>query len=324
MLAYLDDVVLIGPPDKVMDAFKAFRMTASEIGLRVNPAKTTILTLATEPDVDSSNALDEFCISENLPMPTNCIMLLGSPVGLPALESNAAIDLVNAVPFRNLSMIPDKQVRLLLLRETISKASNHLARCMPPSTAKNALTLHDKSVLDIVLGVLELPRQEMSHVTKAEIALPLSRGGLGFHPLAESAAQYYLASVSAVIQRWRFFVPDSHPMLTSWCANISMTTDATSTGFSLPRELQAAVDSSCRIVTDSYGLKSLDPNPHFTFGSRAQPNAPLVVLSMPKCLSDLMTFRQFKRLQAHLARSKAILDINKRSEERRVGKECCG
>ena len=199
-----------------------------------------------------------------MPPPFTCIDILGSPVGIPKDEAAAASAFVTNVAFSRLKEVEDHQIRLVLLRETMSQAINHLARTVPPSCVKTIFKSYDGRLLDVIRSCLEAQPDEISAVTRQEISLPITSGGLGFPRLADTCQYAYFASVTAVIQTWRQFIKADDPLLTSWCTDVVDPSDPSDfvtplpqqlSKFNLTRELKACLHMSRNIASQAVATK---------------------------------------------------------------------
>jgi len=241
-------------------------------------------------------------------------------VGHPREEANAAKELVARLSFDRLLQLPDHQSRLLLLRDTLSKAVNHLARSMPPTCVSAALQHFDHKVLGVVLSCLEACASDITRTTEIEISFPLSRGGLGIPRLSEVSKIAYFASVHQVIQTWLLYIPQMDPMLATWCDDIgldSAAVDHQPSTFSLRHELKSSLDHVNSVVTRSLTIKAssspLIGNSKAKSHGRYATSHPFedsyAISTLPRSLSGLLQFQKSKKLQAILMRHKASADV---------------
>ncbi len=333
LFAYLDDVILIGPPNQVFAAFDEFTRQLLHVGLHINLDKTNVLSIraprkivvpptlpGAAPSIKSvgevSPQLGDLCRQHHLRPPVSCITILGTPVGHPSEESKEAIKIVRAIPFDKLTQLSDHQHRMLLLRYTVSQSVNHLARCMPPSCVRAALTLHDRQVREVVLSCMEATPDQIDVVTDKEIGFPLACGGLGFPSLVDLSQIAYLSSIYSVLLTWQNHVPPSHPVIAAWCQqppdNPQATTSATPTQqnqcFSLQHELQSAMKychDLAATATVSKQSRGKDTNDLNTLSS-----TDIYILNkMPSTVADLLQLK-VPKLQANLTRFKVIGDLD--------------
>ncbi len=84
----------------------------------------------------------------SFPEPKQCIDVLGTPVGDPESESQAAKDMVSAQMFDRL--------RCVLLRQCLVTRMAHLSRTLPPESSIKALdklNAHVESFISEVFGI---------------------------------------------------------------------------------------------------------------------------------------------------------------------------
>ena len=301
LLAYLDDVFILGPLDVALRALDVFKHQAQHVNLSTNPSKTTLLTLSESPTELAH--IQSMCDQVGLPPPVNCVTMLGCPMGLPRLESQAALALVLKGPYRALKQITDKQSKFLLLHQSIVLMTNNMSRTLPPSVSSAALKEHDAAVLDVLLSIIELAPDEMTLNLQAEIALPIAHGGLGLRPLYDTAHHAYFASVCSTIQQWRLYIADTHPLLVSWCPKSpphSHPAAVPSHRFNLTRELQSSIDNVLITTQRAKTLFSSGPGP--SESSRTVGSTRYILNSMPLTVADLLLFTTVKRLQGQIKR----------------------
>jgi hypothetical protein len=282
VFAYLDDVCIIGPPERVADAFTTFKNCASKIGLAVNPTKTKLLL---GNNCQNAGAMT----THHSPMETTqCINLLGTPVGRPDLETEQATALVRPHAFQQVTTLPDKQTALLLLRSGISAQHNHLVRTMAPDVVEQATLKNDKLVRTSLAELLDIhPTSPPSSIWE-ESRLRLRHGGLGLTELHSIRHMAYFASVGATLQTWGRFLPSDHPLLASWTASISTATQ--------DQQVQnphqpGAVISSC--ITS---IQKLIAASHPTGGSRQPWRRPAIPASGP----EMVTYSKWPHFQQRI------------------------
>ena len=293
VFGYLDDLVLVGPATSVFPAFDLFKTKAAQVGLHVNLTKTKVLSMFNHPESttaelsidvaadatpghpdgsDGNNAqvmdtslptLTQMCHDHGLPSPVNCITLLGTPVGVPTEEAKEAIKYINNIPFGKLKELGDHQTRFALLRDTMSQTVNHLARTMPPSCVKPAFAIFDGKMLDVVRTCLEASKDEISAMTRKEIALPANNGGLGFPELKESCELAYFSCVYGVVQTWLLYKKADDPLLQSWAHDdddfITPLPQRLSK-LSLVKELKFCLNKAHQIATQAVQAKNARPD----------------------------------------------------------------
>jgi len=213
VFAYLDDVCLVGPATAVSSAFTIFKNHAQSAGLAVNSPKSQLLSLDDSATHSGSDVLSLIAHHE-LSQVTQCITLLGTPIGKSSLEQTCAQTvLVDDSKFQRLCQVPNKQIRLAMLRYSIGVAHSHIVRTLTPSAAKLAAQKHDSLVNLVVTTLVDFVHSELPTVTKSEFSLPVKMGGLGLTPLSNTANQAYLTSLWLTINSWRSLVDDNSALL---------------------------------------------------------------------------------------------------------------
>ncbi len=338
LFAYLDDVILVGPANRVFAAFRDFSQQVAKVGLHINLDKTNVLSVKTPrkqqippatpgaaPSVmtvgTASPGLIDLCQQHGLRSPVPCIKILGTPVGHPSEEAKEAIKTVKEIPFEKLMKVANHQHRMLLLRHTVSQSVNHLARCMPPTCVLPALELHDRKVRQVVLSCMEATPQEIGVATDIEIGLPLACGGLGFPSLVSLSQLAYLSSIYSVLQTWQAYVPPSHPVIAAWCADPpDLASDAQATAiattaatqpaqaFSLLTELQSSMKYCYQLAaaaTVSNQSRAKDCNDLNTLSA-----TDIHILGkMPSTVSALLQLK-IPKLQANLTRFQVVAAVD--------------
>jgi hypothetical protein len=293
VLAYLDDIIIVGPDNMVMQAFDAFKSSASRIGLEVNTAKCGVLapSFALSPSTTVSALAPQLqarCLDPGII--TDALPLLGSFVGIPGQERDKTLSAFSTVPFERVTQLDDKQLSLMLLRECIGKSTNHIARIMPPSSALPTLQQHDDCTLIAASRLLEVDLP-VERWLADEISLPLKHGGLGLTNLSKSCHIAYLSSVCNVMTIWQRFIGKFHPFLKDWTSGSSQQRTPASS------ELQQSLSQTWDML-DGYTHLSQPPEHH-----RRQ-----VVPRLPKVAADLLCFEKVSSLQSSLMSIKSDLD----------------
>jgi hypothetical protein len=148
ILAYLDDVVLVGPPEHIQQAFNTLVSACERIGLRCNPTKCCFLPPAgTDPQRQTG------CIPQDVPLVSDGIRLLGSPLrnDTQGFEREWCRQHVSELLEKELEEIKElancnPQEALSLLRLCYVPKITHLIRSVNPNQTEEAVSLHDRSV----------------------------------------------------------------------------------------------------------------------------------------------------------------------------------
>jgi hypothetical protein len=280
VFAYLDDVYLIGPASAVNAAFTKFTQQSELVGLKTNPTKTQVL-CPTLNETSHDPDIDTLVQQHALNAPVQCITVLGSPVGKPSLENQVAVDLVDESKFQRLCQVPNKQIRLAMLRHSISTTHNHLVRALPPSCAQVASQKHDSLVDSVVASLLDMESTNMSTVTKSEFRLPVRMGGLGLTPLSTTSEHAYLSSLWLTINSWRKILPDTSAIIQALTAH--------SPDDPLASEFNNTLQHASNLVQQYI---------QFTSGTSATPRG--LHITLPKAPPDILKSDMPHRLYHHL------------------------
>ena len=215
LLAYLDDIFLLGDASDVAAAFRALRVGLASVNLEVNTGKCKAH--APDPDTDLSPLTSgvDAAVANSLPLGLPVVVggciVLGVPVG-----ATAAAVLVDAVA----SVDPDKFPRalakklagidllvkhgrhytaLLLLSCCAAPTVNNLLRAQPPRVTLPAAREADTLLRGAFLSALDIAISEVPAGSFRErlIHLRTKSGGLGIQSAADTAGRAFLASWAA-------------------------------------------------------------------------------------------------------------------------------
>ena len=153
--AYLDDTILIGPANKVADAFATLTAEASKTGGLVNLDKTQIMTFANTPDAHVKMLKDKTKVARSV----KAIKFLGAyiannPEADVKASAEAAKSLVADFAVKLMEM-PDLQCRMALLRHSLDTQANHLCRTTPPSAMRDAIKEADDATRMVFNSILD-------------------------------------------------------------------------------------------------------------------------------------------------------------------------
>ena len=180
ILAYLDDVVIMGKADDMPLAIHSLAQEAASIGLQLRADKCLVYNqdeavaqaLATEVECEATSS---------------GFTILGSPLGSAVHVAAKTLEKVkDAIGwFDALDALPlNKQDKLLLARMSGSLKVNHLARCVDPAASLPALAEFSKRCQDTLAKIMEEP--SLSEAVAARAHLPPRMGGVGFTAWSEA------------------------------------------------------------------------------------------------------------------------------------------
>ena len=130
MLAYLNDIFLLGPPSKAMLAFDDLKSAFSNIGLEISNSKCELY-------CPPSTEIPASGHSHSLSVSTSGCKILGVPIGLPSFIQAHCSDFAacGSLLCTQLVNLDDPQSAMLLLRHYHVPRVTHLARSVAPATS---------------------------------------------------------------------------------------------------------------------------------------------------------------------------------------------
>ena len=201
VLAYLDDVFLVGPAKHVLDAFSTLQPEFFKIGLEIQETKCEIYC--------SYDKEDTFSSEYTIPVSSEGIVILGTPIGKREYVARACSTIAEKGNdlCRQLVDLDNVQASMLLLRYCHTTRLNHLARGTCPETLAQAATIHDKqtkSTFSCLLGNVDISGNMWKQAT-----LPVRLGGFSMTSLNEVAPFAFAASWAHSLK----LLPDRFPVL---------------------------------------------------------------------------------------------------------------
>ena len=196
VLAYLDDVHLVGPPTAVNAAFLTLRGEGARCGLEINDSKSARYS-QTAASSSSTTTLGDG------------IMVLGVPLGPRAYEEDKAAAVLTQASTL-LSRLGDlsPQVALPILGACINSKPVYLARTASPPVVKAALAAFDGKVDEALVrcagSAVVVPPLEMGYVR----CLPQEAGGLGLPRMADIHEAAFSASFLAAHETLAAAIPE--------------------------------------------------------------------------------------------------------------------
>ena len=139
VMAFLDDITITGPASEVERAVSLLSSKLADIGLKVNSAKTKVLSHSASSPLPTLTSVSS----------SSDVVLLGSPIGSEKFESDHCLETARSACslMTALRCLPSKQARLFLLRLCICPRLVHLARSTPPPALIQAAAVFDGAVL---------------------------------------------------------------------------------------------------------------------------------------------------------------------------------
>ena len=179
-LAYLDDVFILGPPTKCLDAFNDFKSVLKSAKLSICDRKCEAYSADHWP--------------EYIPFSSNGIVILGIPMDTPDFVSSHCVDIAETgrVLCSELPLLDDPQAATLLLRHCHVPRLNHLARAVHYNLLLPASLSHDRATRDTFCSVVGI---DVSREDKwLQRCLPVRLGGFGLYNIQQVSPSAFLAA----------------------------------------------------------------------------------------------------------------------------------
>lgn len=192
VLAYLDDVHLVGPPDAVMEAFHTFEVLAGRVGLVVNPHKSHTL------DADDEGML---------------------AVGVPVGKAQFVHDTMATLLREKADVLPllgglHPRIALALLRQCVSARPMYWARTLPPAAAEGPFAEFDLRIDGVLATLCNRELTVLTGVGRHIRHLPAYLGGLGVRRFDSARRLCWAASFGAALPFLREHVRSAQMALT--------------------------------------------------------------------------------------------------------------
>ena len=206
ILAYLDDVYLLGSPDRVFHVFERLRSAFSNINLMIEEKKCEIY-------CSSSPLLNTISESTSIPATSQGCRILGTPIGSSSyiIESCSDVAQSGSNLCGKLLQLQDPQCGMLLLRHCHVTRMNFLSQTVPPRLLESAAAFHDtltRSTFTNLLGRGNLRDRQWLQAT-----LPIRHGGFGLTALTSTAQFAFLSSWVSTLHTTAKRIPDAERLL---------------------------------------------------------------------------------------------------------------
>ncbi|XP_062504332.1 uncharacterized protein LOC134181136 [Corticium candelabrum] len=187
VLAYLDDIFLLGPPNEAMVAFENLRSDFSSIGLEISSSKCEVFS--------SSSGIkllgDQI---SSIPTTSTGTTILGVPIGCPSFIQSHCSSFADSgnLLCDQLVELEDPQSAMLLLRHCHVPRMTHLARSVAPKYLIEAASLHDhltRESFSKILNCGPIPNDRWFQAT-----LPIKNGGFGMTSITEICQIAFISS----------------------------------------------------------------------------------------------------------------------------------
>jgi len=185
---YMDDGTIAGSSAQVAAIVKHIIARGPSLGLHLNASKSMLFW-------PSGSNYGSALFDEKIGRATSGgIVTLGCPIGSPAFISNFLEAKVNklVLSLNKLPLLSHTHVALQLLLKCSSFCKfSFLLRMICPSIILPFSIKFDSSVLDVFYSIFAVPPSPSSHL---QVALPLSKGGLGLRSTALHAPAAFISS----------------------------------------------------------------------------------------------------------------------------------
>ena len=171
VVSYLDDITIVGPADKVKEAWQTLQSELSGLGLAVNYQKCKLL-------VKDHADIEEVAFETDIEVVEDGVRILGVPVGSVDFQQSF-LDTTHTTlisHFASLSLLDSFQHRFLLLYFCWSRKPSYLLRCLPPDLTEDFV---DKLNSALWSQLQEWFGFQFSASQRLQLSLPLRYGGFG-------------------------------------------------------------------------------------------------------------------------------------------------
>ena len=206
----MDDVNLVGPPDKIIPIYNYIEREAKKIGLHVESSKCKFLYFHGDTHPLSQSVTD-FIQNKGFELKTDGAIILGAPVAKDErtmklllkqiIKSQTPLLQVLGSPYITL------QETLLLARLCGLPSLNFLQRVVRPNVMTEVAKNFSHELLSVILQKLEIEISRASGAddfawTKAleQLQLPVKAGGLGLIDLSKLSDIAYCSSLAHAIE----------------------------------------------------------------------------------------------------------------------------
>ena len=182
-MAYMDDIYLIGPMDRITNALEFLTTEFGKISLKINLTKCSSTVELPQP--------------WNVIKKTDNFKILGSPLSV--AEDTGGLDNKTHQLIEEISKLNDAQISLHLLRYVHNSSLTHSMRTSSPAANESAIKAMEDETLVALSEIIGVTRSDME---KVKTRVHYDTGpGLGFKDLAADAEDAYCASWLESFQR---------------------------------------------------------------------------------------------------------------------------
>ena len=206
ILAYLDDVFVLGHPTDIQSAFQDLKKSFFAINMIIADSKCEIYCPSTRDPVEGFD-----CI----PVTDDGAIFLGAPVGTPSFVASSCSNIAKSkfLLCNELVQLGDIQSAMLLLRGSHVPCLNHLARLVRPELLTQAASIHDSQTRKTFCHLLGF--NEIEDMPWRQAVLPIRLGGFGMTSLAFVSQPAFVASWAHAIVELPLRFPSLFPAVDS-------------------------------------------------------------------------------------------------------------
>ena len=225
ILAYLDDIFVLGPPVHALAAAKDLRSHLATINLLANESKCWTYS----PQADNYTVLTAPDASGFMLTECRSPKILGVYIGLDAAtkmiaqisnttKPKALATKLNALKAFAHSGDTRAALALQLLISCAAPSVNYALRACRPADTEGMATLADSLITDAFAAICNIETAELSPASRAraQLHLPQKAGGLGLPSMVTLAKTAYLASWAdaggRICDRWKHLIPDMNAL----------------------------------------------------------------------------------------------------------------
>ncbi len=208
MCAYLDDNGGLGRPELLNDPLRVFMAEVSKIGLRINHDKSVVVSYSAE-QLEKAKRLEVFkgVKLKVVDLTKDVHKILGIPVGAPDKVKQLMDELAESekVAIEKIRKLDSKQCAYFMVKHVAVARSMHYLRALEGEVIAEYTKVVDRAVDVVVLFLFGVPA--LDEATKAQVALPEKKGGLGLTRAEEVRDCAFLGARAQVLNSVDQFLP---------------------------------------------------------------------------------------------------------------------
>ena len=202
--SYLDDSMILGPKEEVINCYNNLKVQLSKIGLELREDKC---------EAFSPIGIHDWPL--NIPVQKNGFVVLGTPIGSLSFVKDRCMKQVNTAKtfLSKLPYIDDTQSAMLILRYCGIPKISHLLRCVPPTVTAEATREFDVAIINTFEAIIGCKLSEQQRV---QLFFRFSQGGFGLSQMSVTAPCAFLGARASTLHQ----LPLRVPSLASFCDTV--------------------------------------------------------------------------------------------------------